>query len=445
MRLRITGDKVYVFGYFILVITLGSLLLMLPASWHGDSPLSPVDALFTATSAVCVTGLTSVDTTLYSRFGQSVIAVLIQLGGLGLVSFALVYVATPRARISLVSSGLIRDLSVDDVESNPRRIIILIVGATLVFEALGALVLYPRFLRTGSESPLFEAVFHSISAFCNAGFSTRADNLEGFLLDPWVSLTVMILLVVGGIGFTVLQDAASLITRKRRRLHYHSMVVLGTSLALILIAMAFYYIVEYDGAYATLRPPQKLLAAAFQSVTPRTAGFDTIPQAALGSASVAFTILLMFIGASPGSTGGGIKTTTLFIVLAAAFKNPERDSSIPMAGRQLDATVFMRAFAVLIKAALIVFVSWCMLLLVETAALKQGRLSSVELLFESVSGFATVGLSLGATLKIGTAAKLVLVATMFAGRIGLFAMAMPRSEKAIERWADYPRASLMIG
>lgn len=445
MRFRLANEKLYVFSYFLGLIALGSVALRLPGAWGGAVPLSAIDALFTATSAVCVTGLVTVDTAAFTRLGQSIIMVLIQMGGLGLVSFAAVYIATPRSRISLVNRNLIRDLSVDEVERNPRRIVGNVVIMTLVIELVGWALLFRGFKAAGSAVPVFEAAFHSVSAFCNAGFSTRSEGLKTFLHDYLSTGTVMSLVVLGGIGFTVLQDLARVATRARRRLSYHTRAVLVTTAILLVGAMAFYYLAERKGAYAGLDEGGRLMAAAFQAVTPRTAGFDTVSQSALGGASIVLTMILMFIGASPGSTGGGVKTTTIFVAFSAAFRNPEAGSSIPMGSRQLNPPLLVRAFSILVKAMALVLFSWLALACSEANALRSGATSLGSLLFEAVSAFGTVGLSLGITSSLGAASKIILAATMFAGRVGLFTMAMPRRSEAIERWADFPDASLMVG
>lgn len=445
MRLTLANEKLYLFSYFIGLISIGAALLLLPSAWEGDAPLGFFDALFTSTSAVCVTGLVTVDFTNFTRLGQIIVAALIQLGGLGLVSFAAVYIATPRMRMSLIGRNIIRDLSVDEVEHNPRRIIANVVAVTFGIEALGFILLFGRFKAAGSGSPAFEAAFHAISAFCNAGFSTRADSLESFAGDSATCLIVMSLVVLGGVGFTVLQDIGRVAARSRRRLSFHSRIVLTTSMGLVALGTAYFLAFEFNGAYAGLGILDKISAALFQAVTPRTAGFDTIPQSSLSGASIAGTVLLMFIGASPGSMGGGIKTTTFFIALAALTRNTSAEASLAYKYRRIGPAPLIKAFAVIVRAAFIVAVSWIALSAAEAAAIASGRLSMSELFFEAVSAFGTVGLSLGATAAIGVPSKLILVATMFAGRIGLFAMAMPRSEKAVERWAELPDASIMIG
>lgn len=427
------------------MIILGSGLLSLPGSWSGPKPLFYIDALFTATSAVCVTGLITVDTSAYTVFGQTVIALLIQMGGLGIISFATIFIAMPRRKISLLNRGMIKDLYMDEVESNPKTIVKHIILVTLSFEALGGLLLYFRFRKAGAERPVFVAAFHAVSAFCNAGFSTFPDNLERFVRDPWVNLTVLALLISGGIGFLVLQDIGKVAAGTRRRLSDHSRIAISVTAALLLVGTLFFFCLERSRAYSNLPFADKLMAAFFQAATPRTAGFDTVPQATLTGSSVFMIMLLMFIGGSPGSTAGGVKTTTIFVAASAAFSRMDRQWGLKMNGRTIPPRLALKSFGVLGKAVSIAFLSVLALLAAESDRLAAGSFSFMELLFESISAFGTVGLSLGATFKLCAASKAILILTMFAGRVGLFAMSLPSARERVERFMGYPEANLMIG
>ncbi len=440
MKYRISSDKINIFVYFISVIALGSVLLSLPWAWAGEVRLSYLDAFFTATSAVCVTGLIVVDTAMFSRFGQAVIMLLIQFGGLGIVTFATLYVAIPRSRVSLVNRGIIKEMYIDEVESNPRTIIRGILGTTISIELIGFFIIRHRFKSLGIEHHDFAAAFHAVSAFCNAGFSTFSNSLNGFVGDWAINLAVVALIVIGGLGFVVVQDVGRVFMRTKRKLSYHAKIVLAMTGILILVGMAMFYMLEYDKAYSAMSVPEKLLAALFQSVTPRTAGFDTVPQSALSLPSVAVIILLMFTGGSPGSTAGGVKTTTIFMAIAAAFSGYEEDGSIVYRGGALSAASVAKTLSVLAKAILIIGVAFIMILAAEG-----GKFSFGDLLFEVVSAFGTVGLSRGVTAELGMVSKLVVIATMFMGRVGLFAMAISRASDRVERFAEFPRESLLIG
>jgi len=404
-----------------------------------------VDALFTATSAVCVTGLITVDTAAYSVFGQAVIAFLIQLGGLGIISFVTIYIAMPRRKISLLNRGMIKDLYMDEVESNPKTIIKHILAVTLSFETLGGLLLYFRFRRAGASRPVFDAAFHAVSAFCNAGFSTFPDNLERFARDPWVNLTILVLLVCGGIGFLVLQDLGKVAAGKHRRLSDHSRIAIAVTGVLLLAGTIFFYLMERGRAYSGLSFGEKLMAALFQAATPRTAGFDTIPQATLTASSLFMIMFLMFIGGSPGSTAGGVKTTTIFVAASAAFSRMDRQWGLKVNGRTIPPHLALKSFGVLGKAVGIAFISALALLMAEANGIAGGEFSFVELLFEAISAFGTVGLSLGVTSKLCAASKGILILTMFAGRVGLFAMSLPSTQERVDRFMGYPDVNLMIG
>ncbi|TFG82287.1 MAG: Trk family potassium uptake protein [Spirochaetales bacterium] len=442
MSYRISSDKLTIFSYFISLILAGSFLLVIPASWGGEKPLGYLDALFTATSAVCVTGLIVVDTAQFTHFGQFVIMLLIQFGGLGIVTFATLFVAMSRRRVSMLNRGIIQELYIEEVDANPRRIVKSILLTTLAVESLGFLSLSLRFRSLGVVEPVFSSIFLSVSAFCNAGFSVFSDSLERFEGDWAVNLTFVALIVTGGLGFVVLQDVGRVILGRKRRLTYHTKIVFSMTGILILVGMAAFYLLEYDGAYAELRLPDKFLAALFQAVTPRTAGFDTIPQASLGLPSIALIIVLMFTGGSPGSTAGGVKTTTVFMALLAAFRGPQADGSLTYRGGALSAGSVARTLSILLKAASIIGVSFVGLLVFEGA--KPGA-DFGDILFESVSAFGTVGLSRGITADLTAWSKAIVIGTMFAGRVGLFAMAVMRPSDKIERYAEYPRENMMLG
>jgi len=442
MRLRVEQDKVIIFSYFVGAILAGSALLVLPVSWEGETGLSYLDALFTATSAVCVTGLVAVDTAGFSAFGQVVIMLLIQCGGLGIVAFAMVYVAMPRRRVSLAQRGIIQDLYARGVEVDPRRITRNIVLATFAIEALFGFALFLRFRAMGMVRPGFTAMFHAVSAFCNAGFSIFPNGLDGFAGDWVVNLVVIALVVLGGLGFTVLQDMAGVYMRRRRRLGYHSRVVLSMTGMLILLGAAAFYALEYDGAYAGMSVPGKLLAALFQSVSPRTAGFETVPQASLGLPSLVVVMMLMFTGGSPGSTAGGVKTTTVFAALLVALRGHDDHGAVEFRGGELPASTMVRALAILARAIVIIAAATVALLVLEAG---NPLASLAGCLFEAVSALGTVGLTLGLTPTLGMAGKVLVMVVMFVGRVGLFAMAATRPPDAEERFVDYPREAIMLG
>lgn len=439
MNIHIGRDKVLLLSFFILVILAGSATLVVPGVFNAGK-LTYIDALFTSTSAVCVTGLITVDTAQFTRLGQILIMVLIQTGGLGIITFATLYLALPRRRISIVSKGIIGEYTVAGVEYRPKVIIRSIIKYTLFLEAVGALVYAVRFTSLGL-SP-FNGLFHSVSAFCNAGFSTFSNNLESYVTDPVINFTTMFLIIFGGLGFIVLRDVRNVLAGERQRLSYHSRIVLKTTLFLILAGAVAFYLLESGKALANFSFPQKIMASLFQSVTPRTAGFDTIAQNLFSKGSVLLTMFLMFIGASPASTGGGVKTTTFFILMMTAFKYKDASDVVNHAERSISPRTVFKAVGVVVKGLIIVLTGTVLMVLVENLAGKSPSMESV--MFEVISAFGTVGLSQGITSSLEPLSKIILIIIMFVGRVGLFALALPRASRDVEGYARLPGADIMI-
>lgn len=439
-----SSDAWYLLAFFAAAILSGALLLLLPVSWAGKAgtpdAVRPVDALFLSTSAVCVTGLSTVDVAAFSRFGQLVILALIQVGGLGIVSFTSLLLILPGGRLPFRRVQTIRGFSVDGVEYDPKRIIRTILASTAVFEAAGALALFPQFRAAGEGDAAFLAVFHSISAFCNAGLSPLPTSLEAYSGKPLLLAVIAALIVTGGIGFIVLQDLGRRALGRRRTLNYHSRLVLGATAVLILGGAAAFWLLERRHAYAGMGPADQIANALFQAVTPRTAGFDSVSQAALRQPSRYLTILLMFIGGCPGSIAGGVKVSTAFLVLLALFRRADDHGDLNVFRRRIPAQTAASATSYCNKALILLVAAVGALSVAE-----QVHGADLEkIIFEAVSAFGTVGLSLGITQSLTTAGKLVLIATMFAGRVGLVAIAFPAIAKPAARIA-YRRADVLIG
>jgi trk system potassium uptake protein TrkH len=443
MSLRIYSDKIIIFSYFAGIILAGSALLMLPISWAGQEPLRYIDALFTSTSAVCVTGLTAVDTASYTRFGQTVIALLIQFGGLGIITFATIYVALPKKKISVINRNMIKDFYIEEVEYNPKEIVKHILITTLVIEGAGSLLLYCRF--SGLKDGLFVSVFHSISAFCNAGFSTFSDNLEGYVGDPLVNIVIMLLIILGGIGFLVIRELIKLAKGEKRRLSTHSRIAISMTAILVLGGAVIFFSLESNHAFRDMPLGTKILASFFQSVTPRTAGFDSVVQSRFSNASVLVTMLLMFIGACPGSTGGGIKATTFFVLVMAALRGTDSDGRLNIRKRSISSETILKAVGIVGKGILIVGIATVSILIFERNVVIHGSVGIITVLFEVISAFGTVGLSLGITSSLIPASKMVIILTMFAGRVGLFAMTLPNGRRQLARSVHLPEADVMVG
>jgi len=421
MRRVNQSERARLFSYFLGLIGLGTVLLYLPFSWAGPGRLPLIDAIFTATSAVCVTGLITVDTATYSRVGQAVILLLIQAGGLGIITFTTIYLARLRGRVSLTGGRVIRAYYLRSVEVEPRRIVRNILIVTLSIELVGALVLYQGFRWTVVERAGFVSVFHSISAFCNAGFSLFSNNLESYVTNTLVNVTVMALVVLGGLGFVVLHDVAATTLVRKKQLSLHSKIVL-----------------------AALGPGQKIMAALFQAITPRTAGFNTVPQGGLTSPSKTLTLLLMFVGGGSGSIAGGIKINTFFIVLLMAVQGPDSRGEVTVFNRKIAGSRIFLAVMHIMKALFLLFGS-ILLLTVTERWFSRHQVDVFSLIFETFSAFGTVGLSLGASPYLTVVGKLVIVITMFMGRIGLLALAIPRSRPYPTHVLDYPEGEVMIG
>ncbi|HAP44176.1 MAG: hypothetical protein A2087_12760 [Spirochaetes bacterium GWD1_61_31] len=439
-----SSDSAYLLMFFLLLILAGSLALSLPAAWSGSAVhpgrLPYIDALFTATSAVCVTGLGTVDTADFSRFGQVVILLLIQLGGLGIISFTSILLLVPGRRIPLRRINTIKSFSIDGVEHDPFKIVRSIVFFTFTSEAIGALALFGLFASSGQPNPAFNAVFHAISAFCNAGFSTYRDSLEGFAGHPAILLVVACLIVSGGIGFIVLHDVARRFLGRKRRLSYHSKLILLATAVLVGGGALLFWLLERRSAFAGLPPLHQAVNALFQAITPRTAGFNAVHQANLLQPSKFLTILLMVIGGAPGSIAGGIKVSTAYIVLLAMVKRANERGEINALGRRVSARTINSGVIYFIKAVFLLVCAAGLLSLVEGP---RGA-SLGDMAFEVASAFGTVGLSLDFTPTMSRLGKLIIIATMYAGRVGLFALvffAVPGKKDNLV----YPEADILLG
>lgn len=425
---------------FAAAIAAGTLLLLLP--WASRGGTSPVDALFTATSAVCVTGLVVVDTgSHFTLLGQGIILGLIQLGGLGMMTISvLVFIAFGQS-ISIRYRLALQDLFAPSPSGEILRLTTAILRFTLLAEAAGAALLFLRFRETAPVGEaLWQAIFHSVSAFCNAGFALWPESLAGFAGEPLVVLTAAGLIVAGGIGFPVLYELYSLTRRRPQgtrpfRLSLHSKAVLLTTGVLLAGGTLLFALLEGDTF-----GEQTLLGAFFQSVTCRTAGFSTVEMNTLGSPSLAVTLFLMLIGASPGSCGGGIKTTTLFTLAALAWSRVRGQTSASAFHRTLPRKTVGRSLALPVLAGAVTALGFFLLLAADGG--DHGLF--LPYLFESVSAFATVGLSMGATPEFGAVGKMVLVVLMYIGRVGVLTFSYMIAGEASARYS-YAEENVMIG
>lgn len=429
---------------FAAAIVIGTVLLRLPVAHAPGHAVGWLDALFTSTSAVCVTGLIVVDTGgAYSRFGETVIMLLIKAGGLGILSLGvLVALATGRRlgfrerRQLQVQSGR---PSVGGVVRFTRNLLLLTVSIELIATA----VLYLRFRTVeGPVEGLFYALFHAISAFNNAGFSLYVDSLSGFVADPLVSLVVPVLFIVGGIGMPVLIDLASRVREERARvLRLHTKTALLVTGILLVGGTAAFLVMEWTNpaSLGGLSFGERFLAGFFQAATPRTAGFNTLDYAAFRPGTLALVMLLMFVGGNPGGTAGGIRTTT-FAVIVGSVWSYARGKGLPVLfGRSIDQDLVTKAAVIAALGVMLCGGAFTLLLFTEP---DQGFL---PLMFETVSAMGTVGLSLGVTAGLSAAGKVIIIVVMFAGRIGLLTFALALAEHQGHERARYPREDLIVG
>jgi len=437
-------SQVLVLG-FGAVILLGSILLSLPIACVNGKSIGYINALFTSTSAVCVTGLSVVDTgTYWTLFGQIVIILLIQIGGLGFMTMATMISFLVGKRISLRSRLIMQEaLGQFDISGIVRltRYILLV---TFMIEGLGAFLLSFRFIpEYGRAKGIFYSIFHSISAFCNAGFDVIGDgrSLTPYVGDPLVNFVIMALVVIGGIGFAVIIDVAK--TRKFKKLSLNSKIVLSTTAALLGIGFILVFAFEFfnPATLGSLSFGDKILAAMFHAMTPRTAGFNTLPMEDLTLSTKFITMVFMFIGGSPGSTAGGIKTTTVALVVLTMISVTKGRQETEVFSRRINKDAVNRALAVLGIAAVIIVCVIMIMTLTESAH------SFEDIVFETISAFGTVGLTVGLTPKLSVMGKIIIAISMFVGRLGPLTIVFALARKQAKRKAliRYPEGKVMIG
>jgi trk system potassium uptake protein len=407
---------------FLGVIVFGTVLLMMPASTAPGQKTTLLNAFFTATSATCVTGLIVYDTaTHFTLFGQMVILALIQVGGLGIMTFSVSFALLMRRGVSMKEQSIMQDVLDQDTLLSVKRLVGFIVVMTFLLEAAGAVILFSAWKPVFRDIPetAWHAVFHSVSAFCNAGFSTFSDSLMGFSDNLPTNLTVGGLIVLGGIGFVVVGDFYQALrdrlfrrVKRRHKFRIQSRLALGWTGGLILAGTGLVYWIERSRLLSGMDWNHALLASTFQSITTRTAGFNTCEIGMLQPVTLFVFIILMFIGACPGGTGGGIKTTTPAVLWAVIRSGFNRRTQTDLYRRSIPIEVVQKAVMVLCASLLLVCGSFCVMLIVEPEK------DFIGLFFETVSAFGTVGLSTGITGALSTAGRIVITLLMFIGRLG---------------------------
>lgn len=412
LKRKLSSFQIILLG-FAGVILLGALILTLPISSKSREWTSFIDALFTSTSAVCVTGLIVFDTaTHWTIFGQSVILLLIQIGGMGVVTIAVSLAVASGKKIGLFSRETMKNaISAPNVSGIVRLTGFIIKGIFLI-EMIGALIMLPVFCTDYGAEGIWMAVFHSVSAFCNAGFdimgtkSGEFTSLTHYSAQPVINITIMLLIIIGGIGFLVWEDICK---HKWRLKNYRtqSKLVLIVTAALVVLPAIYFFFFECDDLPVT----ERILASLFQSVTPRTAGFNTINLTAISDTGLYLMIILMLIGGSPGSTAGGMKTTTIAVLFSSAFSVFRKKDNAELMKRRIDDET--------VKTASAVFLMYITLFLVGGMAISTiENLPITSCLYETASAVGTVGLTLGITPTLGSASKMILIMSMFFGRVG---------------------------
>ncbi|MCQ2575899.1 MAG: hypothetical protein MJ162_04075 [Treponema sp.] len=450
MKIFKPSENSSLFAYFIIVSLIGSILLSMPFAYKDGISVDYIDALFTAVSAVCVTGLSTLSMDIYSRAGFVILLLLIELGGLGILSFVALYLAVPFKKVSMVNRKLIRDFFIDDVDYKPRRILYKILGTTIGIQLLGWLLLLPAMYKYGSESYIFDSLFLSVSAFCNAGFSPKADSLAAFGNNPYILSVIMFLIVIGGIGFVVISDIGNrikaLVKNSNHYLSVHTKIVLLFTAILIVSGAAVTFGLCFNSGLKDLPLKDKIFLSFFESITLRTAGFEVIPQSEFTPGATFFHLALMFTGGSPGSIAGGVKTTTVFIALVYAFGGDENQNILTLFKRTIPSNTINKAITIVSRSFIFLALSVFFLAIAEHTNLMQGTINSLDLIYESTSAFATVGLTRGITPVLSTAGKLVIILTMFIGRTGIFAMALKLGRPAVNtEIIKYPADNVMVG
>lgn len=442
-----------IFLSFLLVILGGTLLLMMPFTAAEENGLSFLSALFTSTSAVCVTGLIVVDTAAYfSIWGQIIILILIQIGGLGIMVLSYFTVFVLRRSMSVEDKVLISYMLSDDDMSRISRTMKSIVGTTFFIEGIGALVLFAGFLKNttmNAGSMFFYSVFHSVSAFCNAGFALFPDSLEGFSSSILLSGGIALLIITGGISFSVLANLRSVINVKfgrgnsvtikgQSRLTLNTKIVLSLSSVFLITGTLLFYALEHGGTLRNMSIGSQYLTAFFQSVTLRTAGFNTVGFNSLAPSMLVIMMIFMFIGAASGSTAGGIKINTVAVLGTAVKSAWKNEKDVVLLKQAIPSELVLKSFMILLFGVVAVISGTFLLTITENAPFE-------NIMFEVVSAFGTVGLSTGLTSGLSSFGRLVIIILMFIGRLGPLTVLAAASTGSKRLNVTYPQADISIG
>ena len=428
---------------FIIIILIGGFLLSLPVAIENGQKTNLLEGMFTATSAVCVTGLTVNDVSaVYNLFGKTIILILIQLGGIGIITFSTVVVTMISKKVGYFTKKLIQE----DINANTtfeiQKFVKKVLITVFTIEIIGAVILFFKFVKMFDyKTAAYYAVFHSISAFCNAGFALFSNNLSDFKNSIVINTVIPVLIFLGGIGFAAILNLYQYFFKKDKRLTTTTRIAVKMSIFLIIFGTVMTFILEYSNSktLGTLPFFEKLGSAFFQSITTRTAGFNTISIAELREPTVFLFVVLMFIGASPGSTGGGIKTTTARLILFGIVTTIKNKENLEYNKRRISWKIYN-------KAMVIVFISIMYLIVILFLLIWLENVKVIELGFELVSAFGTVGLSRDLTPRLSDISKLLIMITMFVGRVGPLTITLALSkEKNPKGRYIYPKEDILIG
>ena len=448
IRLMQYPERSVVVSYAATIIY-GFLLLSLPISWEPGIPVSYIDAFFTSTSASCITGLTSVDISKsFSTIGQIFICILVQLGGIGIMIFSTIIAFTFSKHFSLEETrAASADINESDIGSI-QKIIPKIILITFIFEGIGFFFLFLKFITIFPFAKAFYyAAFHSVSAFCNSGFSLFSDNMMQFYNSPLTIFTISFLIISGGLGFHVIQNTFSYIKRKTKHQSFYkhkslsetSKIVLTGTVFLLLAGMYLFYALEHTNTLKTLSTPNQYLTAFFQSVTLRSAGFNTVDFSQLTHATKIMMLIFMFIGAGPGSTGGGIRITSFVILCASVYAYMKERKQTVLFHKAIRPEITQKAFISFFYSMGMIFIGLFFL------SLSAPGISVSNLLFETISAFATVGLSTGITTSLNGIGKFILIFLMFAGKVGTLTLFSAVTSKKNNTKIEYPSANINVG
>lgn len=442
---KLTYVRIIALGY-LLVIAAGTLLLLLPGATRAGEKTDFLTALFTATTATCVTGLVVADTgTHFTTLGHVIILCMIQIGGLGFMTMGMLFAMFLKKKITLRTRGLLQESMNGLQMGGIVRLVRMVLRGTALIELLGAAVLAIRFIPVfGVGKGIFYGIFHSVSAFCNAGidlmggYTGQYSSFVGFYDDILINVVLMALIVVGGIGFFVWDDI------KRKKFHLekymlHTKMTLFMTAALLIGGTLIYWIFERNHLLADMNLKDQILASAFSSVTARTAGFNTIDTGALTGASKLFTMVLMFIGGSPGSTAGGVKTVTIMVLLVYVWSNLRASKGVNIFHRRMDDDVIRKASNVVVISALMAVTASIIICFL------QPRLPVEDVLFEVFSAIGTVGMTTGITRELCTASRIIIILLMYCGRIGSMSFALSFTERRKVAPVQLPVEKIMIG